>query len=98
MESMTYWLLAPEVGLVKIGKSTNPWHRMRRLRALNAARVECIVINRQSEPELHHKFVEHRSHGEWFRVHEDMVKHLEEIKEYSASFRMKQLLNKVDDE
>lgn len=65
---VTYFLLAPSEGLVKIGSSMNPMARLRRLRTLNAAPVEILCVLEVDEGELHKKFNALRHHGEWFRI------------------------------
>jgi hypothetical protein len=81
-------LLAPCVGLVKIGCSADPLGRMLDLRTMNACEVEPLLVLRVPEATLHQKFAKLRHHGEWFTVHKDIVDYLEEILELHAAERM----------
>jgi hypothetical protein len=62
----TYFLLAPALGLVKIGCSDDPLARVEALRTMNAADVELLAVVDTPELELHQRFREYRKHGEWF--------------------------------
>ena len=92
-KTLTYLLLAPELGLVKIGCSANPMARLRRLRTLNAARVEILAVIDEEEGKLHEKFARLRDHGEWFRVADCIGNYLFEIGEKAAAGRIYKVVN-----
>ena len=68
MFKKTYFLLAPQLKLVKIGCSEHPLARMMSLRTMNAAETEPLFITETPEHELHEEFADYRDHGEWFKV------------------------------
>jgi hypothetical protein len=84
----TYFLLAPEVKLVKIGQSGNPFARMAALRRMNAADVEILTVVSEKEAVLHERFKHLRHHGEWFRVDPEIGIYLDEISEHEAADRL----------
>lgn len=84
----TYFLLAGEVKLVKIGCSVDPMARMLHLRTLNAANLEILVILDEQEPILHKMFQHLRHHGEWFRVDKEIVDYLRSENENEAANRL----------
>lgn len=92
LETRTYWLLAPSVGLVKIGKSHDPVARLLTLRTMNAAPVEPLLIHRIPEAELHDRFKSLRKHGEWFTIDSKMVSYLQSINEPDAADRLEQAI------
>ncbi len=84
----TYFLLAPQVKLVKIGKSRSPMRRMTMLRTMNAADVEILTVIDEDEGALHEMFKDLRHHGEWFRVDSRIAGYLGRIGEYEAAERL----------
>ncbi len=94
MHKKTYFLLAPQLNLVKIGSSEHPLARVTALRTMNAAEVEPIAIMNKPEHELHTTFAEDRHHGEWFRITEHMIGWLDAEEEKSAACRLQICLEK----
>ena len=84
----TYFLLAPSVSLVKIGKSRDPMGRMAELRTMNAVPVEILTVIKEKEAVLHKKFQYLRHHGEWFRVTPEIIHYLRSIDEEEAADRL----------
>ena len=63
----TYIVRNPHTGHVKIGMSTSPHSRIKTLGMASGAELEILaVINGDMEAELHGRFSQHRTHGEWF--------------------------------
>lgn len=72
---LTYFIAADN-GLIKIGSSQNPFERLRQLRTGSASRLQMITAvpaAEATELALHKRFREHRSHGEWFHPHPDLL-------------------------
>ena len=92
LKQKSYFLLAPALGLVKIGCSINPTQRMCDLRTMNAAETEPLLVLRVPELELHERFKLSRHHGEWFRVTFKMVHYLRDISEDDAADRLYQVI------
>ena len=91
----TYFLLAPHLGLVKIGCSKDPLGRMADLRTMNAATVEPLCITRQPEAKIHAMFKRFRKHGEWFTISPSLVLYLLWLGETEAAERIESLLQDV---
>lgn len=69
-------------GLVKIGVSQNIRRRLHSFKT--AAPVPVLLVGRMSgsttlETELHRRFAPHRSHGEWFRLSDDLRQFILEL-------------------
>jgi hypothetical protein len=69
---LVYFIRAVTVGLIKIGKADCVHTRFRTLRANSPDTLQllgCIASENGNglERELHKRFAEHQSHGEWFR-------------------------------
>ena len=95
LKRKTYLLLAPALGLVKIGCSIDPCQRMCDLRTMNAAAVEPLLVLRTPELELHDRFKMDRRQGEWFAVSQGMIDWLVIIEEYEAADRLKVIVQDV---
>lgn len=70
-----YFIMAPDVGVVKIGRTKSLKQRMKALAAMSPARlvpVAYIYDKRELEGWLHKALKDHRHHGEWFKL-EDVV-------------------------
>lgn len=72
---MIYFLHAPAVNLVKIGRSIDPERRFAELRLLSP--VDLVVIgmiagDAPEEAKLHQRFAALHSHGEWFHATTDL--------------------------
>lgn len=71
-------------GLIKIGVAANPRDRIRTLRTMSPAPL-CLVLvlpgrGAAGESELHARFAEHRSHGEWFHPAPELISFIRENK------------------
>lgn len=76
--SMTtvYFIVAPEVEMVKIGKTTDLEKRMATLKTMSPTKLQLGVsmdYDDWLESRIHKHFKEHRSHGEWFFADEPIV-------------------------
>lgn len=70
------YFIAADNGLIKIGSSESPLARVRQLQTGSPCRLRLITAvpaGLASESELHDRFAAHRSHGEWFHPHLDLV-------------------------
>ena len=64
----TYIATNPDSGLLKIGRSRSPEHRMNSLQTGAAVKPQLLlVIEKDVERELHARFAALRVFGEWFR-------------------------------
>jgi hypothetical protein len=73
--SQVYFLHAPAVNLIKIGRSIDPDRRLAELKLLSPVDLEIMgMIDGGSlkEAELHAKFKHLHSHGEWFHATEEL--------------------------
>lgn len=63
----TYFFKNPVTGLIKIGKSVDIKTRKQAVQCGSGVELDVLlVIDGDSERELHKKFAEYREHGEWF--------------------------------
>lgn len=63
----TYFFKNPLTGLIKIGKSIDIKTRKQAVQCGSGVELDVLlVIDGDSERELHKKFAEYREHGEWF--------------------------------
>ena len=63
----TYFFKNPKTGLIKIGKSIDIKTRKQAVQCGSGVELDVLlVIDGDSERELHKKFAEYREHGEWF--------------------------------
>jgi hypothetical protein len=71
-ENMRRWqaeLVAAKLGAVKIGRSLNPEKRLRAIKNGNPDILKLLgIINDDREIELHQRFAEYRTSGEWFSL------------------------------
>lgn len=75
--SQVYFVHAPSVNLLKIGRSADPDRRFHELRLLSPVPLVVIgVVNGGSsvEAEFHKRFDHLRSHGEWFHATGELVR------------------------
>ena len=82
--SFVYFVHAPSVNLIKIGRSFDPERRFTELRLLSPVSLEVIGMipgDSRKETELHTKFSALHSHGEWFFASKELIKfaHLETL-------------------
>jgi len=98
MFKKTYFLLAPQLKLVKIGCSEHPLARMMSLRTMNAAETEPLFITETPEHELHEEFADYRDHGEWFKVSWVMFTFFKMLGENEVATRLATVLENRDGE
>lgn len=71
-----YFIQATD-GLIKIGVAGSPEDRLRTLQTMSPVPLKLRLVlpggGAQREAELHERFREHRSHGEWFRPASDLI-------------------------
>jgi hypothetical protein len=71
-DQQVYFIRCEANGLIKIGQGGCAVQRLSSLRTMSPVPIELVGIilcpdGRALERELHARFQEHRSHGEWFR-------------------------------
>jgi hypothetical protein len=72
----TYFILSPAVNRVKIGRSIDPDGRMRDLQVGSASPLVMLGhVDIDLEAELHVRFADYGTGGEWFEVR-DVLRHL----------------------
>ncbi|MET3481579.1 GIY-YIG nuclease family protein [Methylobacterium sp. 1973] len=74
--SFVYFVHAPSVNLVKIGRSVDPERRFSELRLLSPVDLKVIgVVNGGSlvEAQFHRQFDHLHSHGEWFHATKELM-------------------------
>jgi hypothetical protein len=80
---MIYFALAETTQMIKIGFSRSPHRRLKIHQESSPDKLSIIGImlgNYAAEGEIHRKFKHLRSHGEWFRVEEDLTEFIENNK------------------
>lgn len=83
MKSIVYFLIAQKTGMVKIGVTSQLKDRMDALQTACPVPLYLEAMlpgNRETEQNLHARFATSRSHGEWFRLTEDLMRFMDEIK------------------
>lgn len=76
---VVYFIAAPSLGLVKIGYTRGLRQRFGELSRgspVDIAFVHALTGNRTLERELHARFADYRSRGEWFRHEGALAEHL----------------------
>lgn len=77
-----YFIEARTAGLVKIGYASNPVDRMKSIQGMSPVKVSLVGFmegDMQDERDLHRRFAEYRSHGEWFRFEGDVYDYIKEV-------------------
>lgn len=65
----TYFFRGVDGGNIKIGWSESIGHRLKAIQRMSPVTLECVgyfPANRAMESDLHYRFRDSRSHGEWF--------------------------------
>jgi hypothetical protein len=76
-----YYVLAPDLGLVKIGYAKTPSVRFSKIQSDSPTRLVLVAIEdggQEAEAQIHARFARHRARAEWFR-------HDGELADYIAS-------------
>lgn len=91
MSEVVYFFEAEGLGRVKIGRSRNHWTRQAQLAPGSPAPLRLLGTipgGCHRETELHHRFAEHRVHGEWFALTDDLRSEIEKmIRDHEESAR-----------
>ena len=77
-----YFIEAHAAGLVKIGYSSNPVDRMKSIQGMSPVKVSLVGFiegDMQDERDLHSRFAEYHSHGEWFQFNGDVYDYIKEV-------------------
>lgn len=72
----TVYFIQSETGLIKIGASHDPGQRIKALQAMSPAKLTILATvsgHIGDERAYHKQFAAHRSHGEWFHPHPDIL-------------------------
>lgn len=80
VEGYVYFLLAREVGRVKIGRSIDIERRLSEIRLLSPCALELVGYiegGAKLETEYHRRWAHLRQHGEWFTALPDLIVELE---------------------
>lgn len=71
-----YFIVADQLGLVKIGQSRTPMARLSTLQISSPAKLRialAFLANPSTERTLHRVLSAHHSHGEWFRLTDQVL-------------------------
>lgn len=82
-----YFILAEGVDMVKIGKSRKPLSRMKEMQVGCPVPLRLLLTvraNHSTERHLHAILAEHHSHGEWFRLSEQVLSLIELAADHGA--------------
>ena len=74
--------------MVKIGKSFDPWKRLRDLQVGSSAILRLIAVTQEVPETAFHSdeyLGEYNAHGEWYHLTEGFVREFERIVEYTAN-------------
>jgi hypothetical protein len=76
------YFIEADSGLIKIGVATSPSERIRTLRTMSPVGLRLLLelpgLGASGEAELHERFAEFRSHGEWFWAEPTLVDYIRE--------------------
>lgn len=93
--STIYFIAAPDVGMVKIGKTNNLEQRFATLQNGCPVRLEVALTVQYTdalEHRIHRHLSEHRSHGEWFCAEKPVVEFMRNIRDKGTRW----LVDEVD--
>lgn len=83
-DTRSVYFVEAATGLIKIGVATDPDGRLRALRTMSPVSLRLVLtipgVGAAGEIELHRRFAEHRSHGEWFRPAPELTAFIQEHK------------------
>lgn len=82
VDERSVYFIQADNGLIKIGVATSPKERLRTLRTMSPAALRLVLVlpgrGAPGESELHTRFAEHRSHGEWFHPAPELLNYIRE--------------------
>lgn len=80
--SYTYFIQSGEGGNIKIGRAFDPQKRLHDLQCGSGKKLILLatIEGGAKEHELHVKFKQHRTHGEWFAPHPDLLAFIANVK------------------
>lgn len=79
-ESWVYFIESKDSGLVKIGYSKRPKDRFNSIKTMSPEHLNLMGMmpgGKTEESELHKKFSDIRSHGEWFTLTPELIEFIE---------------------
>lgn len=83
-DTRSVYFIQADNGLIKIGVAANPKDRIRTLRTMSPVPLRLVLVlpgrGAAGESELHARFAEHRSHGEWFHSAPELISFIQEQK------------------
>lgn len=83
-DTRSVYFIQADNGLIKIGVAGSPKDRLRTLRTMSPVALRLVLVlpgrGAPGESELHARFAEHRSHGEWFRPAPELISFIQEQK------------------
>ncbi|MEV8523208.1 GIY-YIG nuclease family protein [Streptomyces sp. NPDC052000] len=83
-DKRSVYFIEADSGLIKIGVAANPKDRIRTLRTMSPVALRLVLVlpdrGAAGESELHARFAEHRSHGEWFHPAPELIRFIQEQK------------------
>lgn len=81
-DGRSVYFIQADNGLIKIGVAGSPKDRLRTLRTMSPVALRLVLVlpgrGAPGESELHARFAEHRSHGEWFRPAPELLNYIRE--------------------
>lgn len=83
----TVYFVQSETGLIKIGASHDHLQRVKELQAMSPVKLTVLATVQGrygDERDYHRRFREHRSHGEWFNPHPDILAEIARLKDIPA--------------
>lgn len=83
-EGFVYFLLAPDIGRLKIGFSIDPSNRVGDLSTCSPVKLELLKTVKASsdlEQLLHHLLKKKKVHGEWFEATPGLLAFIKRLKE-----------------
>jgi hypothetical protein len=80
VNNWTYFIIDPETGNIKIGRSYNPQNRLSGIRVTHpGADILATLPDHSLERELHKRFQHLNVEGEWFSPGDDLIDFIEDL-------------------
>lgn len=80
------YFIGGDVGAIKIGVSIAPLERLATMQMGSPVKLRILALvegGMDAEKEYHRLFANHRSHGEWFERHPDILCEIERLRRHS---------------